>query len=215
MVNLKENRKWTSFTNLTKNKIQINDKFPGKLRDILGWKDVPLKDFMPDESKTLTVDLLADGGKHLAQCQVMLEVMYRPYSYDKIPIEIEGVERSLKVIIHKGEDLKGNNHTNPSVRLLFRGEEKETKSVSRSSSPIWRSEFWYSLEKQKLPINELLHLEVVSTTWMGLIYPEECLGHVDINLTDVINKKRINKTYDLINPKSGRLHVELELVTRY
>jgi hypothetical protein len=33
----------------------------------------------------------------------------------------------LVVIVHEAQDLEGKHHTNPYVRILFRGEEKKTK----------------------------------------------------------------------------------------
>ncbi|KAJ8539579.1 hypothetical protein K7X08_013831 [Anisodus acutangulus] len=38
----------------------------------------------------------------------------------------------------------------------------------------------------------------------------EALGYVDIYLADVVNNKRINERYHLIDSKNGRLQIELQ-----
>jgi hypothetical protein len=39
---------------------------------------------------------------------------------------------------------------------------------------------------------------------------QESLGHVNINLVDVVNNGRINEKYHLINSRNGKLHVEIK-----
>lgn len=39
---------------------------------------------------------------------------------------------------------------------------------------------------------------------------QESLGYVDINLSDVVNNKRINEKYHLIDSKNGRIQIELQ-----
>ena len=38
---------------------------------------------------------------------------------------------------------------------------------------------------------------------------QESLGHVEINLNDVVHNGRINEKYHLIDSKNGVIHVEL------
>lgn len=38
---------------------------------------------------------------------------------------------------------------------------------------------------------------------------QESLGHVEINLSDVVHNGRINDKYHLINSRNGVMHVEL------
>lgn len=38
---------------------------------------------------------------------------------------------------------------------------------------------------------------------------QESLGHVDINLVDVVHNGRINEKYNLINSKHGLIHVDI------
>lgn len=111
----------------------------------MGINLVPLKDLTPEEPKTLTLDLLKnldpnDAHNEKSRGQIVVEVLYKPFSEDQMPTDIEEVSAMQKapvgtpdgggllvVIIHEGEDLEGKHHTNPSVRLLFHGEEKRTK----------------------------------------------------------------------------------------
>ncbi|CAH1424890.1 unnamed protein product [Lactuca virosa] len=194
--------------------------------DKMGMNRVPLKDLTPEEPKTLTLDLLKnmdpnDSHNDKSRGQIVVEVMYKPFGKDQIPTDVEEVSAMQKapvgtpegggllvVIIHEGEDLEGKHHTNPSVRVLFQGEEKRTKPMKKTRDPRWEEEFTFTLEEP--PTNEKMHIEVVSTSKrMGLIHPKESLGYVDISLADVVNNKRINEKYHLIDSKNGRLQVEL------
>ncbi|KAL7587887.1 synaptotagmin-2 isoform X1 [Lactuca sativa] len=194
--------------------------------DKMGMNRVPLKDLTPEEPKTLTLDLLKnmdpnDSHNDKSRGQIVVEVMYKPFGEDQMPTDVEEVSAMQKapvgtpegggllvVIIHEGEDLEGKHHTNPSVRVLFHGEEKRTKPMKKTRDPRWEEEFTFTLEEP--PTNEKMHIEVVSTSKrMGLIHPKESLGYVDISLADVVNNKRINEKYHLIDSKNGRLQVEL------
>ena len=42
---------------------------------------------------------------------------------------------------------------------------------------------------------------------------QEELGHVDINLDDVVANGRINQKYHLINSRNGVIHVEIRWTT--
>lgn len=42
-----------------------------------------------------------------------------------------------------------------------------------------------------------------------LLFMQESLGHVEINLTDVVHNGRINEKYHLINSKRGVIHVDI------
>nr|GEW99855.1 synaptotagmin-2-like isoform X1 [Tanacetum cinerariifolium] len=194
--------------------------------DKMGINVVPLKDLAPEEPKTLTLDLLKnldpnDAQNEKSRGQIVVEVMYKPFAEDEMTTDIEESSAMQKaplgtpegggllvVIIHEGEDLEGKHHTNPSVRILFHGEEKRTKPVKKNRDPRWDEEFTFTLEEP--PTNEKMHLEVVSTSKrMGLIHPKESLGYVDISLGDVVENKRINEKYHLIDSKNGRLQVEM------
>ena len=105
------------------------------------------------------------------------------------------------------------------------------QSIKNATYPKWEEEFTFILEEP--PTNEELHLEVISTPWRGLIYrkvwpilnfqhvlsrvltwigvlfQEESMGHANIRVADIINKKRTNKKYNLQNG-SGSIQVELK-----
>ncbi|KAK2982278.1 hypothetical protein RJ640_020830 [Escallonia rubra] len=195
--------------------------------DKMGMNVIPLKDLTPDEPKVMTLDLLKnmdpnDAQNEKSRGQLVLEVMYKPFKDDEIPNDTDdpnAVQKApdgtpdggglLVVIVHEAQDLEGKHHTNPSVRLLFKGEEKRTKPVKKNRDPRWEEEFQFMLEEP--PTNERLHVEVVSTSSrMGLLHPKENLGYVDISLTDVVSNKRINERYHLIDSKNGRIQVELQ-----
>ncbi|VFQ62465.1 unnamed protein product [Cuscuta campestris] len=198
--------------------------------DKMGINTVPLKDLIstPEEPKVLTLDLLKtlkpdDPLNEKSRGQIVLEVMYKPFSEEQ---QMPSAEDSLKqveaapegtpdgggllvVIVHEAQDLEGKHHTNPSVRLIFKGEEKRTKTVKKNRDPRWDEEFQFMLDKP--PTNDRMHIEVVSTSSrMGLRYPKEPLGYVNIPLMDVVTNKRTNERYHLIDSKNGRLQVELQ-----
>ncbi|BFG42175.1 hypothetical protein Pyn_30251 [Prunus yedoensis var. nudiflora] len=58
----------------------------------------------------------------------------------------------LVVVVHKAQDLEGKHHCNPSVRLIFRGEEKRTKPLKKSRDPRWAEDFQFMCEEP--PIND-------------------------------------------------------------
>ncbi|GER57009.1 calcium-dependent lipid-binding family protein [Striga asiatica] len=195
--------------------------------DKMGLNVVPLKDLTPDEPKIVTLDLLKnlnpdDVQNEKSRGQLVVEVNYKPFKDNEVPTNVddsnevqkapEGTPEGgglLVIIIHEAQDLEGKNHTNPSVRVLFRGEEKKTKVVKKNRDPRWEEEFQFMLDEP--PTNERVHIEVVSTSKrMGLIHPKEILGYVDIYLSDVVNNKRINERYHLIDSKNGRIQIEMQ-----
>lgn len=112
----------------------------------MGVNVIPLKDLTPEEPKTLTLDLLKnlnpdDVQNEKSRGQLVVEVNYKPFQDDQMPTNVEDamdtVQKApdgtpeggglLVIIVHEAQDLEGKHHTNPSVRLLFRGEEKRTK----------------------------------------------------------------------------------------
>ncbi|KGN61930.1 synaptotagmin-1 isoform X1 [Cucumis sativus] len=195
--------------------------------DKMGMNVVPLKDLPPDEVKVLTLALRkktdSDGIENEKDHgQVVVELKYRPFKEDEIPKgfeEMHAVPKApdgtpaggglLVVIIHEAEDVEGKHHTNPFVRIYFRGDKKKTKRVKKNRDPRWEEEFHFALDEP--PTNDKLHIEVISTSSkIGLLHPKECLGYVDISLSDVVANKRINEKYHLIDSKNGRIHVELQ-----
>ncbi|KAJ6346190.1 hypothetical protein OIU78_008760 [Salix suchowensis] len=193
--------------------------------DRMGMNVVPLKDLTPEEPKVLTLDLLKDMDLNDAQNeksrgQLMVELTYKPFKEDdlnksfKDQVEQKAPEGTpaggglLVVTIHEAQDVEGKHHTNPHARLLFRGEEMKTKRV-KNRDPRWEEEFHFTLEEP--PTNKKLHVEVVSTSsGIDLLHPQESLGYVEINLSDVVSNRRINEKYHLIDSKNGRIQIELQ-----
>lgn len=195
--------------------------------DKMGINVVPLKDLPPDEVKVLTLDLKknvdSDGAENEKdRGQVVVELKYKPFKEEEIskgfeemhavPKAPDGTPASgglLVVIIHEAEDVEGKHHTNPFVRIYFRGDKRKTKRVKKNRDPRWEEEFHFPLDEP--PMKDKLHIEVISSSSkIGLLHPKECLGYVDISLSDVVANKRINEKYHLIDSKNGRIHVELQ-----
>ncbi|KAI3922613.1 hypothetical protein MKX01_006302 [Papaver californicum] len=195
--------------------------------DKMGMNVIPVKDLPPNEPKLMTLDLLKnmdlnDITNEKSRGQIVMEVTYKPFKEEDIPKnseETNEVEKApegtpfgggmLVVIVHSAEDVEGKHHTNPYVRLIFRGEERKTKHVKKNRDPRWEEEFTFMLEEP--PKDDRIHFEVVSSSSrIGLLHPKETLGYVDINLADVINNKRINEKYHLIDSKNGKLQIEMQ-----
>ncbi|KAG5250310.1 synaptotagmin [Salix suchowensis] len=160
--------------------------------DKMGMNVIPLKELTPDEPKVLTLDLLKnmdpnDVQNEKSRGQIVVELVYKPFKEDEIPKDIDDPNAVAKA---------------PEGTLLL-------VQVKKSRDPRWEEEFQFMLEEA--PTNEILQVEVVSSSSrMGLLHPKENLGYVVINLADVVNNKRINERYHLIDSKNGRIQVELQ-----
>ena len=106
---------------------------------------IQLKDLTPEEPKLMTLELLKsmepnEPVSEKSHGQLVVEVEYKSFKEDDIPDNLDdpnAVEKApegtpsggglLVVIVHEAEDLEGKYHTNPSVRLMFKGEERKTK----------------------------------------------------------------------------------------
>lgn len=92
----------------------------------------------------MTIDLLKsidanDEQNVKARGQIVLEMQYKPFDEEMAnkygdPNMVEKAPEGappggglLVVIIHEAQDLEGKYHTNPLVRLIFKGEERKTK----------------------------------------------------------------------------------------
>eukprot|EP00262_Sarcandra_glabra_P006224 TRINITY_DN1834_c0_g1_i1.p1 TRINITY_DN1834_c0_g1~~TRINITY_DN1834_c0_g1_i1.p1 ORF type:complete len:487 (-),score=102.01 TRINITY_DN1834_c0_g1_i1:223-1683(-) len=192
----------------------------------MGMNVIALKALTPDEPKTLTLDLLKnmdpnDPQNEKSRGQLVVEVTYKPfkeemtneYNEDSSAVEKapEGTPSGgglLVILIHEAQDVEGKYHTNPYARILFRGEEKKTKHVKKNRDPRWDEEFQFMLEEP--PVNDRLHVEVISKPSSIGLHSKETLGYIDINLADVISNKRINEKYHLIDSKNGKIQIELQ-----
>lgn len=129
--------------------------------DKMGMNVVPIKDLVPEEPKVLTLDLLKnmdpnDAQNEKSRGQIMVELLYKPFKEEDMPtFEDAGTVQKasegtpagggeLVVIVHEATDVEGKHHTNPYVRILFKGEERKTK-VSICNTELFGSiflQFW-------------------------------------------------------------------------
>ncbi|MFQ6668615.1 hypothetical protein Gotur_034186 [Gossypium turneri] len=81
--------------------------------------------------------------------------------------------------------------------------------VKKSRDPKWEEEFQFMVDEP--PTNDKIHIEAFSTSSrIGLLHPKESLGYVTISLADVVNNRRINERYHLIDSKNGRIQIEMQ-----
>ncbi|PWA82446.1 C2 domain, Synaptotagmin-like mitochondrial-lipid-binding domain protein [Artemisia annua] len=199
--------------------------------DRLGMQVVPLKLLTPYETMELNLDLLkntniTDPQKKQPRGQIMLEMTYAPFKDDNdmssgppTPVKnVSGVMSFgetpsgtgagvLLVTVQGAEDVEGEHHSNPYAMIVFRGETKKTKIIKRTRDPKWNEEFQFMLDEP--PIHEKIHIQIKSRRTRMSFLSRESLGHVDINLVDVVNNGRINHKFHLIDSKNGMVHVEL------
>lgn len=193
----------------------------------MGMNVIPLKELPPDEPKEMTINLLKsmdpdDSLNGKSRGQLVVELTYKPFKQEEITLNFEDLNLAqtapegtpdggglLVVIVHEAQDVEGKHHTNPYVRILFRGEERKTKAVKKNRDPRWEEEFNFTLDEP--PTDEKMHIEVLSaSSRIGLLHPKESLGYIDISLADVVSNKRINEKYHLIDSKNGRIQIEMQ-----
>ncbi|GFP95988.1 synaptotagmin-3 [Phtheirospermum japonicum] len=187
--------------------------------DRLGTQTFPLKLLTPNEPREATLDLLKDTNvtdprNKKQRGRIVLELIYAPFRedsdgfsglldgytrkdsvFDRAPSNLSQTGTGLLLVTVQGaHDVEGSRHNNPYVLVIFRGETKKSKMVRKTRNPLWNEEFQFLLEEP--PLQEKIHIK-------------ESLGHVDINLADVVHNGRINQKYHLIDSKNGVIHVEL------
>lgn len=159
--------------------------------DKMGMNVLPLKEMVPNEHKSFTLELrkTLEGAEDGVQPdkdrgRLEVELLYKPFTEEEMPKgfeESQSVQKApegtpagggvLAVIVHSAEDVEGKHHTNPYVRIYFKGEERKTKHVKKNRDPRWEEEFTFVLEEP--PVREKLHVEVLSTSSrIGLLHPK-------------------------------------------
>ncbi|KAK9153955.1 hypothetical protein Sjap_001435 [Stephania japonica] len=201
--------------------------------DKLGMQIVPLNLLSPNETQSFTLDLVKSmdpkhNQKKKPRGKIMVDLTFNPFKEDNDKFgEHSGslvrkesmVGRAsedmssggagvLLVAIQGAEDVEGKKHNNPYALVLFRGEKKKTKLLRKTRDPCWNEDFQYMLEEA--PVNDKIHIEVLSKRSLVGFRSTESLGHVEINLVDIVNNGRINQKYHLINSKNGKIHVEIQ-----
>ncbi|GAA0144047.1 hypothetical protein Leryth_009752 [Lithospermum erythrorhizon] len=201
--------------------------------DRLGTQHYSLKLLNANERREITLDLsrstdMSDAQNMKQIGQIVLELTYAPFREDRDNFSgpLNGNTRNdigssmtsskastdgaglLSVTVHGAQDVQGVYHTNPFALIIFRGDQKRSKSIRRNRNPRWDEEFQFMLEEPLL--HEKIRIEVKSKrTGFGFRPKKESLGHVDISLDDVVSNGRINHKYHLIDSRNGRIHVEL------
>ncbi|TKW23062.1 hypothetical protein SEVIR_4G269000v4 [Setaria viridis] len=202
-----------------------------KMHDKLGMQVIPLRLLTPYESRLFTLDLVRsmnpnDPHNKKNRGKLVVELTFDPFREDStasVASDGEGIASArreadgdssggvLLVSVENAEDVEGKRHTNPYAEVLFRGERKKTKVIRKTRDPRWSEEFQFMLDEP--PVEDKIHIEVKSKR-RGLPYPnKESLGHVNINLVDVVNNGRINEKYHLINSRNGMIQVEIKWST--
>ncbi|XP_028773594.1 synaptotagmin-3 [Neltuma alba] len=193
--------------------------------DRLGMQLIPLKLLKPCESKEFTLDLLKDTNvseppNKKPRGQIVVDLTFAPFREESSKFgghlengsdrvsddDVQGAGL-LSVLIQEAEEVEGKSHNNPYALVFFRGERKKTKMMRKTRDPRWNEEFEFMLEEA--PLHEKIHIEVMSRRTFFSFLSKESLGHVEINLNDVVHNGRINDKYNLINSRNGVIHVEI------
>ncbi|XP_020597197.1 synaptotagmin-3-like, partial [Phalaenopsis equestris] len=205
-----------------------------KAHDKLGMQVVSLNSLTPYEMKQFTLDLLKnmnpnDSHNKRNRGKVVVELTFEPFreEFEKLSGFLDGEAKLkspgsssslgssggglLSVTVEGAEDVEGKHHNNPYAAVSFRGERKKTKVIKKSRDPRWNEGFQFVLDEP--PVNDMIHIEVISKRRGFSWHAKESLGHVDLNLADVVNNGRINNGFNLINSKNGVIHVELRWST--
>ena len=114
--------------------------------DKMGMNVIPLKDMIPDETKSDTLNLLKtmdsnDPVNEKFRGQLTVELTYNPFKEGDTDLDTSDesgtIEKApdgtpeggglLVIIVHEAQDVEGKHHTNPYARIVFRGEERKTK----------------------------------------------------------------------------------------
>ncbi|XP_016900286.2 synaptotagmin-3-like isoform X1 [Cucumis melo] len=204
--------------------------------DRLGMQLVPLKLLTPYEAKELELDLVKntdmnDPQNKKPRGKLTVGLLFTPLREESMKylensisdVKNEGKSTGepenqildeagvLSVTVQGARDVEGEKHTNPYAVIHFRGEKKKTKMMKKTRDPLWNEEFPFMLEEP--PIREKIHIEVMSKRTVFSFLQKESLGHVEINLADVVSNGRINEKYNLINSRNGKIHVQMMWTT--
>ncbi|CAN7036930.1 unnamed protein product [Brassica oleracea var. botrytis] len=200
--------------------------------DRLGMQMIPLKKINPGEKKVFNLDLIKNSNivmdvpEKKQRGKLELDLRYVPFRDESLKYrnDVQDEKSSedddeflsnaglLSIAIQSAKDVEGKKiYTNPYALVLFRGEKKRTKMLRKTRDPRWNEEFQFTLEEP--PLKESIRVEVMSKGTGFHFRSKEELGHVDINLDDVVANGRINQKYHLINSRNGVIHIEIRWTT--
>ncbi|KAK9079308.1 hypothetical protein SSX86_000979 [Deinandra increscens subsp. villosa] len=204
------------------------------LHDKLGMQVIPLMVLKPHEKKELTVGLVknldsSDIRNRKPRGSITVELTFVPFVEENMgpngPIDFymrkETVSKRLGrsfvnrpglllVTVIGAKSVEGKHHSNPFALVVFKGDKRKTKLLKKTRDPSWNEEFQFVLDEA--PLEEVIHIEIISKRkhTLGFGSAKEALGHVDINLVDVVYNNRINEKYHLINSRNGMIHVDIK-----
>ncbi|KAI3791773.1 hypothetical protein L2E82_05636 [Cichorium intybus] len=205
------------------------------VHDKLGMQVIPLNLLTPHEKKEFTMELVKnmnpnDARNKKPRGSITVELNFVPFVEDTMgfngPIDLfmrketipktlgsEYVNRAglLVVTVIAAKDVDGKRHNNPFALIVFKGEKRKTKVLKKTRNPYWNEEFQFMLDEA--PLEEAIHIEVISkrkNRAFRFVSSKEALGHVDINLVDVVYNNRINEKYHLINSRNGIIHMDIK-----
>uniref|UniRef100_A0A3Q7XPC5 Synaptotagmin-3 n=2 Tax=Cicer arietinum TaxID=3827 RepID=A0A3Q7XPC5_CICAR len=212
--------------------LQVYDWDKVGAHDKLGMQLVPLKLLKPYENKEFTLDLLKDTNINETpnkkfRGKIVVDMTFVPFKEDSMKFggsseqyvrkdsgvdsvsddEVQEGAGLLSIVVQEADEVEGEHHSNPYAVVTFRGEKKRTKMMKKTRQPRWNEEFQFMLEEP--PLHEKIHIEVMSKRKNFSFLSKESLGHVEINLSDVVYNGRINDKYHLINSRNGLIHVEI------
>ncbi|XP_042751636.1 synaptotagmin-3 isoform X1 [Lactuca sativa] len=205
------------------------------VHDKLGMQVIPLNLLTPHEKKEFTMELVKnmnpnDPRNKKPRGSITVELNFVPFVEDTMgfngPIDLfmkkETIPKTLEssyvnragllvVTVIGAKDLDGKRHNNPFALVIFKGEKRKTKVLKKTRNPSWNEDFQFMLDEA--PLEEAIHIEVISkrkNRAFRFVSSKEALGHVDINLVDVVYNNRINERYHLINSRNGEIHVDIQ-----
>ncbi|XP_076937669.1 synaptotagmin-3-like [Bidens hawaiensis] len=204
------------------------------LHDKLGMQVIPLMILKPNVKKELTIGLVknldsSDARNRKPRGSITVEMTFVPFVEENMglngPIDFymrkETVSKNLGsefvnkpglllVTVISATNVEGKHHNNPFALVVFKGDKRKTKIMKKTQDPSWNEEFQFVLDEP--PFEDVIHIEVISKRKLkiGFSSSKEALGHVDINLVDVVYNNRINEKYHLINSRNGMIHVDIK-----
>ncbi|KAL4592033.1 hypothetical protein LXL04_005012 [Taraxacum kok-saghyz] len=205
------------------------------VHDKLGMQVIPLNLLTPHEKKEFTMELVKnmnpnDPRNKKPRGSITVELNFVPFVEDTMgingPIDLfvkkETIPKTLGssyvnragllvVTVIGAKHLDGKRHNNPFALVIFKGDKRKTKVLKKTHNPIWNEDFQFMLDEA--PLEEAIHIEVISkrkNRAFRFVSSKEALGHVDINLVDVVYNNRINERYHLINSRNGEIHMDIQ-----